>query len=97
MSFSTPQVAGASRQTVRTIRHWETLGLFGKVARDRRGDRVFTQEQFNRAQIIAAASMAGMGLEEIKNAHPATLLCGIKGAANFLNGVWREMDKDFDL
>lgn len=97
MSFSTPQVAGVSRQTVRTIRHWETLGLFGKVARDRRGDRVFTDEQFRRAQIVSAASMAGMGLEEIKNAHPSTLVSAIGGAASFLSGIYRAMDKDFDL
>jgi len=96
VNYSTPQVAGASRQTVRTIRHWETLGLFGKVARDRRGDRVFTQEQFNRAQIVAAASMAGMGLEEIKNAPDIVLLAKIAEASYFMESV-RGMQKAFDL
>jgi DNA-binding transcriptional MerR regulator len=97
MSFSTPQVAGASRQTVRTIRHWETLGLFGKVARDRRGDRVFTAAQAARAKIISAASMAGMGLEEIAKASENQLFQRIESTAFFLAQVGESMDKDFDL
>lgn len=97
MTYTTPQVARVSRQTVRTIRHWEAMGLFGKVARDRRGDRVFSEHDLQRAQIISAASMAGMGLDEIKAAAPATLVSAIGGAATFLSGVYRAMDKDFDL
>lgn len=97
MSYTTAEVATAARTSLRAVRIWEAKGLFGNVTRDKRGDRRFTPMQVERAKVISAATMAGMGLDEIKIAHPATLLSAIGGARVFLKQVYAQMDKDFDL
>ena len=95
--YSTRELADASRTTLRTIRFWESQGLFATVERDRLGERQFTEEHLQRARVIAAASMAGMSLPEIRDAHPATVLSEIQGAYHYLKMVHATMDKDFDL
>ena len=52
--------------TARGIRHWEDLGLLGEVERSNGGDRRYTDEQLDRAKIIAAAQFGSFSLEEAK-------------------------------
>lgn len=96
MNYTTPQVAALAQTTIRTIRHWESVGMLGKVARDRRGDRVFTETQLRRAKMVSAASMAGMALDEIRVAHAWTLLSKISEACAFMGSVCDEL-KEYDL
>lgn len=51
----------------RGIRHWETLGLLGNVARSAGDTRQFTVDQLDRARIIAAAQFGGFDLDAIKD------------------------------
>jgi DNA-binding transcriptional MerR regulator len=66
MTYTTEQIAQASRATLRGVRLWEGEGLFGLVPRDDRGNRLFSEEHMSRAKIITTAQMAGMSLAEIK-------------------------------
>lgn len=50
----------------RGVRFWEEKGLLGSVARTTGGTRQFTDEQLDKARIIAAASFGGWKLEEIQ-------------------------------
>lgn len=50
----------------RGIRHWEDVGLLGRVDRSDGNTRRYSAEQLNKAKIIAAASFGGWSLEEIK-------------------------------
>lgn len=52
--------------TLRGIRHWEDEGLLGPVVRSNGGTRRYTDEQLDKAKIIAAAQFGGWGLDEIK-------------------------------
>lgn len=92
--FTTPEVAAAARVSLRAIRMWEAAGMFGEVARDKRGDRRFTEVQFQRAKIVSAAVMAGMSLAEIKTAHESTLRLNITAAIGFMLAATKQ---DFDL
>lgn len=49
----------------RGIRHWETLGLLGEVARSSGDTRQYTAAQLDKARVIAAAQFGGWSLEEI--------------------------------
>lgn len=49
----------------RGVRFWEEKGLLGVVARDEKDDRRFTDEQLERARIIAAAQFGAFDLEAI--------------------------------
>lgn len=51
--------------TRRGVRFWEEQGLLGEVARSDGDTRQFTDEQLNRAKIIAAAKFGGFDLETI--------------------------------
>lgn len=95
--YTTPQVAAAARTTLRAIRLWDSKGMLGPVQRNKRGERLFNDDQLEQAKIISAASMAGMGLDEIQKAGGATLVSAIGGARIFLKQVYAQMDKDFDL
>lgn len=66
MTYTTEQIAQASRSTLRGVRLWEGEGLFGLVPRDDRGNRLFSEEHMQRAKVITTAQMAGMSLAEIK-------------------------------
>lgn len=50
----------------RGIRHWEEKGLLGLVERSEGDTRRYTQEQLDKAKIIAAAQFGGWSLEEIQ-------------------------------
>lgn len=50
----------------RGIRYWEDLGLLGEVARTAGDTRQFTDDQMERARIIAAAQFGGFELDAIK-------------------------------
>lgn len=52
--------------TARAIRYWEELDILGPVARSGGDTRRYTDEQIDRAKIIAAAKFGGWNLDEIK-------------------------------
>lgn len=62
---SIDEMARAGCTSPRGIRHWEELGLLGSVSRSVGAHRLFTDEQLDRAKIIAAAQFGGWSLEEI--------------------------------
>jgi len=94
--YTTPQVAAAARTSKRAIRIWEAKRLFGDVQRNKRDERLFTAAQLERAKVISAATMAGMGLDEIKEKPDIVLLAKICEAAYFIGSVL-ENSKGFDL
>lgn len=49
----------------RGVRFWEEKGLLGPVERTAGDTRRYTDEQLNKAKIIAAAQFGGWSLEEI--------------------------------
>lgn len=51
--------------TARGIYFWQEKGLLGEVARSDKGTRRFTDEQLDKAKIIAAATFGGWSLEEV--------------------------------
>lgn len=51
--------------TARGIHFWEEKGLLGNVARSDKGTRRFTDEQLEKAKIIAAATFGGWSLDEV--------------------------------
>src|ERR1700749_3097116 len=53
--------------TRRGLRFWEEQELLGTVARSAGDTRQYTDEQLDRARIIAAAQFGGWPLAEIKN------------------------------
>lgn len=50
----------------RGVRYWEERGLLGSVERSDGDTRRYTQEQLDKAKIIAAAQFGGWSLEEIQ-------------------------------
>lgn len=56
----------AGGTTRRGVRYWEDMGLLGDVARSSGDTRQFTDDQLDRARIIAAAQFGGFKLETIK-------------------------------
>jgi DNA-binding transcriptional MerR regulator len=52
--------------THRGLRFWEDEGLLGYVDRTAGGTRQYTDDQMERARIIAAAQFGGWKLDEIK-------------------------------
>lgn len=50
----------------RGVRYWEDQGLLGPVERSDGNTRRYTQEQLDKAKIIAAAQFGGWSLEEIQ-------------------------------
>lgn len=50
----------------RGVRFWEEKGLLGPVERSDGDTRRYTQDQLNKAKIIAAAQFGGWSLEEIQ-------------------------------
>lgn len=61
------EMARAGCTTLRGIRLWEDRGLLGDVARSNGDTRQYTDEQLERARIIAAAQFGGFDLETIGN------------------------------
>lgn len=59
------EMARAGCTSLRGIRLWETEGLLGPVARSNGGTRQYSDEQLNRAKIIAAAQFGGWSLDKI--------------------------------
>lgn len=96
--LSTSDVAAAAGTTLKAIRLWEGLGLFGTVERNERGDRLFTDEDAKQARIIAAAQMAGMSLADINRMNRQEIWEKVNSAVEFLIYV-RGMvfAEDFDL
>lgn len=64
--ITTEDIAKAGRTTLRGVRLWDNLNLFGSVGRDENGARVFTEEHLYRAKEIALAQMDGKTIPEIK-------------------------------
>jgi DNA-binding transcriptional MerR regulator len=65
MSYSIEEMCKAGCTTPRGVRFWEEQGLLGPVERTEGKQRRFTQEQLDRARIIAAAQFGGWPLAEI--------------------------------
>jgi len=59
------EMARAGCTSLRGLRLWEERGLLGPVARSSGDTRQYTDEQLDRAKIIAAAQFGGFSLEEI--------------------------------
>lgn len=66
MTITIEDMARAGCTTPRGIRYWESEGLLGVVDRTSGKQRRYTQEQLDRAKIIAAAQFAGWSLEDAK-------------------------------
>lgn len=66
MRHSMDAMCHAGCTSSRGIRHWEELGLLGEVARSDGNTRRYTDEQLDRAKIIAAAQFGNWGLDEIR-------------------------------
>lgn len=64
--FSVDDMVRAGCTSRRGIRFWEEKGLLGKVDRSAGDTRRYTQEQLDKAKIIAAAQFGGWSLEEIQ-------------------------------
>lgn len=93
--YTTPQVAAAARTTLRAVRLWDSKGMLGPVQRNKRGERLFNEPQLERAKTISAASMAGMGLDEIQAAHWSQIKMKISDGFEFMKSVLET--KGFDL
>lgn len=63
---SVEEMTRAGCTSRRGVRHWEDIGLLGEVSRSEGGTRRFTDEQLDKAKVIAAAQFGGWSLEEIK-------------------------------
>lgn len=57
-------IAGCT--TLRGLRYWESEGLLGEVARTAGDTRQYTDDQLDRARIIAAAQFGGWSLDDIR-------------------------------
>lgn len=62
---SVDEMCRAGCTSRRGVRFWEEKGLLGEVQRSDGDTRRYTDEQVNRAKIIAAAQFGGWSLEEI--------------------------------
>ena len=63
---SVEEMCRAGCTSRRGVRYWEDQELLGSVARSEGGTRRYTDEQLNKAKIIAAAQFGGWSLDEIK-------------------------------
>ena len=95
--FSMDSMTTAGRTTRRAIRIWDREGLLGDVARDDRGNRVFTAQQVERAGAIAAGQMAGMSLPEIRSASLPGIISKAEEARDFLDDWLAGRCGGFDL
>ena len=64
-THSVEEMARAGCTSPRGLRWWEDKGLLGDVARSAGDTRRYTDEQLDRARIIAAAQFGGFDLETI--------------------------------
>lgn len=84
----------------RGIRHWEDEGLLGIVERSDGGTRRYTDEQLDKAKIIAAAQFGSWSLDDIKEmliewgpeAHEA-ILTRLGHQAALASRLFRELPK----
>ena len=102
MTYTTTEVAKASRATVRAIHLWDNQGLLGEVGRNAVHDRVFEQSHIGRARLITAARMAGMSLAEIDAAFQnpkamADLHTQVEDTMIFLRRVRDDIYREYDL
>lgn len=63
---SVEEMTRAGCTSRRGIRHWEDVGLLGIVDRSSGNTRRYTDEQLDKARIIAAAQFGGWPLDEIQ-------------------------------
>jgi len=66
MNYSVNDMCVAGCTSRRGVRFWEDQGLLGFVNRSAGGTRRYTQDQIDRARIIAAAQFGGWSLEKTK-------------------------------
>jgi DNA-binding transcriptional MerR regulator len=63
---SVDEMTRAGCTTRRGVRFWEEKGLLGPVDRSDGGTRRYTDDQMDKARIIAAAAFGGWTLDEIQ-------------------------------
>jgi DNA-binding transcriptional MerR regulator len=63
---SMDEMMRAGCTTRRGVRYWEEQGLLGDVERTEGETRRYTDDQLNRARVIAAAQFGGWKLDEIR-------------------------------
>lgn len=63
---SVEEMCAAGCTSRRGVRYWEDQGLLGSVERSEGGTRRFTDEQLDKARIIAAAQFGNFSLDTIK-------------------------------
>lgn len=66
MHYSMDDMLRAGCTSRRGVRYWEEKGLLGPVERSDGDTRRYSQEQLDKAKIIAAAQFGGWSLEEIQ-------------------------------
>lgn len=66
MKHTVEEMTRAGCTTPRGVRHWEDIGLLGKVERTSGGTRRYSPEQLDKAKIIAAAQFGNFSLDVIK-------------------------------
>lgn len=66
MKHTVEEMTRAGCTTPRGVRHWEDIGLLGKVERTSGGMRRYSPEQLDKAKIIAAAQFGNFSLDVIK-------------------------------
>ena len=62
------ELARKAGVTVRTLHHWEDVGLLAPTRRSRSGHRLYAGDIIARVQSIRSLKAMGMGLEEIRRA-----------------------------
>lgn len=65
MTWTVSEVAGTAGVTVRTLHHYDDIGLLVPSARSQAGYRLYSYEDLQRLQQILAYRRLGMGLDEI--------------------------------
>lgn len=66
MGIKIGEVARRTGLTVRTLRHYEEIGLLPRPARNEGGQRQYGADEIERLQRIVALRQLGLGLEEIR-------------------------------
>lgn len=66
MTYTLEDMQRAGCTSGRGIRYWEEQGLLGQVERSSGGRRKYSQDNLDRAKIVAAAQFGGFSLDEAK-------------------------------
>ena len=79
------ELAERTGLSLRTIRHYDDVGLLPATARTEGGFRIFSEDDYERLMVIKQMKPLGFSLEEM--AEILALLAGSEGAAPERSGV----------